>query len=489
MEATEKTRTTYHHLALLFWDSKGHQDDIFNQFSNPFLDMSAKMLRIDFYHLFRYFEYTKILLPIMLSVLKLWSESIGCKTSISVCREKDVDLNTDADAIGISVYTQTAPAAYRISEKLRKRGKIVILGGPHFNSQHILQEGANHCDVLVKSVCEQQWKEILYSIKEKKITPQQKKAEIILDSENQFRYPNNLYKSFNDLKWYQIPLVPTSLGCPYDCDFCSPHLKGKYILRDINSIFNDISHIKGRLVGICDSNFGLSKTHTIELVKAIAPLKKQLWVQTTIARLKDREFLDIIALGGVKWIGVGIETLSMEYDKHGGKEIKKTLDDIVYYAHEKGMYIQGNFICGLDCDGPDSFDMIYDFYTNSNLNCMFLDILVPYPTTRLYDTFLTEGRIIETNWEHYDYRHLVYKPKRMTIGQLIKGYVDLYKKVTSTKVLYDKAKRIYSIDTINIGSSAVVLFNLFTRIDARKKDKLYDKSINDISKTHNISTL
>jgi radical SAM superfamily enzyme YgiQ (UPF0313 family) len=444
------------------------------------------MLKIHIYHLFRYFEYTRILFPVMLSVLKLWSESIGCKISISVCREKDVDLNTNADVIGISVYTQTAPAAYRIGEKLRKRGKILILGGPHFNSDHTLQEGATHCDVLVKTICEEQWKEVLYSIKENKIAPQQKKAEIIIDSENQFRYPNNLHKSFNNLKWHQIPVVPTSLGCPYDCDFCTPYLKGKYRLRDITAIYNDISNARGRLIGICDANFGLNKRHTIELMKAIAPLKKQLWVQTTIGCLKDKEFLDIIALGGVRWIGVGIETLSIEYKKHGGKDIKINLDDIIDYAHKKGMYIQGNFICGLDCDEPESFDMIYDFYTNSNLNCIFLEILVPYPTTRLYDTFLKEGRILDSNWEHYDYRHLVYKPKKMTIDQLVNGYVGLYRQITSSKVLYCKAKGIYFLNGVSISSSAALLFNLATRVDARKKYKLYKKNITDISKDHNI---
>jgi len=431
------------------------------------------MLNIEIYHLYRYLEYTKILSPVMLSVLKSWSDSMGCNTSVSVCRENEVNTNSTANVVGISVYTQTAHAAYRLSKKLRQRGKIVILGGPHFNSETTLLEGLNNCDVLVQSICEAQWKELLYAIKDKKITPQQAEASIIVDSENLFRYPHKMHVGGTVYKWYQIPVVPTSLGCPYDCEFCTPFMKGNYFIRDIDDIYNDISNIKKNLIGIIDANFGLNKKHTIELMKAIAPLKKQLWIQTTMERLIDKEYLDIIALGGVKWIGVGIESLSTKFRKHGNNNINEILHKIVDYANKKGIYIQGNFICGLDCDGPESFENIYNIYKTSNLKCIFMDILVPYPTTRLYGLFLNEERIIDNNWEHYDYRHLVYMPKKMSTEQLIDGYIALYKRLTSLNILFRKTKIILAINGFSIRSWAALLFNLGTLIDARAKHRIY----------------
>ena len=52
--------------------------------------------------------------------LKIWAESLGWRVRIAVCKEDEVNLATDADLIGFSVYTQTAPAVYRVSDKLRR---------------------------------------------------------------------------------------------------------------------------------------------------------------------------------------------------------------------------------------------------------------------------------------------------------------------------------------------------------------------------------
>src|SRR4029079_16264670 len=47
---------------------------------------------------------------------------------------EDVDplLDTlEADLVGLTVITGTAPRAYALSERLRRRGIPVVLGGPH----------------------------------------------------------------------------------------------------------------------------------------------------------------------------------------------------------------------------------------------------------------------------------------------------------------------------------------------------------------------
>lgn len=427
-------------------------------------------MKIDIYHLYKHFEYSNFVYPIVLDVLKVWAESIGWQVRVLVCKEAEVDLSTDAEVVAISVYTQTAPAAYRISEKLRQKEKVIILGGPHFRGPNY-REALSHCDVVVNTICEDQWKNLLNDVAQGKILPNRRQPVYVNDDKNLFRYPDSFYETFKSQKWYQIPSVPTSIGCPYDCEFCSAYLQGKYILRDISTIYNEMSHIKGKLVFLCDATFGLKKDFTIKLMKSLAPLQKKILVETTLARLKDEEVLNAMAEGGIKWISVGIETLSLKLNKHGGANLEEGLKRVIENAHQRGMLIQGNFVCGLDCDDAGSFDRIYEFYRNSDLDLILIDLLTPYPNTEQYHRMQREERIMDTNWEHYDYRHVVFRPQRMTVEQLIDGFINLYRGITDIRFICPKARQIYANNGITADATTMITYNFFNKFDAIRKEK------------------
>ncbi len=43
----------------------------------------------------------------------------------------DVPLNLDVDLVGLTVITGTAKRAYELANHFRRRGVVVVLGGPH----------------------------------------------------------------------------------------------------------------------------------------------------------------------------------------------------------------------------------------------------------------------------------------------------------------------------------------------------------------------
>jgi radical SAM superfamily enzyme YgiQ (UPF0313 family) len=397
--------------------------------------------------------------------------STDWQVRIAVCKESQVDLTTDADVVGFSVYTQTAPAVYRLSDQLRRQGKIVIFGGPHFRGPNTYAEAAPHCDVVVCSICETLWQSLLTDIAREKITPGRHRPLYLVDINNEFRYPNEFYETFANQKWYQIPSIPTSIGCPYDCNFCSPYLPGKYILRDIQTISKEVARINRKMMFLCDASFGLNKQFTIDLMNALAPLEKKIMVETPLVRLKDPAFLEALALGGVKWIIVGIETLSLKLAKHGQADVEESLKRIVAHADKLGMVIQGSLICGMDCDRLESFDHIYRFYSESNIHSIMFDLLTPYPNTRLYDRLQREGRILDSNWEHYDYRHIVFQPLQMTIDQLVDGFIQLNERIYDGKSIIGQALRLYRNRGIKAESSALIAYDLYNRFDAKHKEK------------------
>lgn len=427
-------------------------------------------MKIEFYQLYRNFNYTNFLYPIVLDVLKLWSESAGWHTNVSIREESKVNLSTDADVVAITVYTQTANAAYRLSDKLRARGKIVVLGGPHFKgANHI--EAMSRCDVVVKSICEDQWLQLLEWIELGKIQPGGEKSLYIEDIEGRFAYPDNLYQSFKSHKWYQIPLVATSLGCPYDCDFCSPYLPGKYQLRDIDTVKRELSHARGPITLVSDASFGLNKRYTIELMQAVAPLGKSVGVETTLSRLQDTELLDALAMGGVKMVAIGIESLSLSLGKHGQGKLKDSLKRLLDEAHQRGILVQGNFVFGFDCDEPSCFEEVYRDFSEV-LDIINPVILVPYPHTRIYQQLHAEGRIIDYDWEHYDSNHVVFKPLNMSVDQLTNGLIELKQHITGYDFIRKKVRQIFSHVGFTKSSAFLVGHYLLHKLVANRQESV-----------------
>ncbi len=64
----------------------------------------------------------------------------------------DVDLNINADLIGMTVITGTAPRAYQLAAHFRRRGIAVVLGGPHVTLIHA--DASQHADSIVVGYAE-----------------------------------------------------------------------------------------------------------------------------------------------------------------------------------------------------------------------------------------------------------------------------------------------------------------------------------------------
>ncbi len=250
-------------------------------------------MKVEIHHIYKHFDYVEFIYPIMLEVLRTWTDESGYEVQTCVGKESGLDLETDADVIAFSVYTRTAPAVYRVAKELRRRGKLVIFGGPHFNGP-THREALELCDVLAITVNETLWKETLKRIESGEIRPGRDEAVILEDRHHDFRYPADLTGSFSSQRWFQMPSVPTSLGCPYACDFCSPYQARRYEPRDVETIYYEVKAVKGRRLFFADATFGLNKRHTLELMERIAPLKKRILIETTLHRLEDPEVVEAL---------------------------------------------------------------------------------------------------------------------------------------------------------------------------------------------------
>jgi len=178
------------------------------------------------------------------------------------------------------------------------------------------------------------------------------------------------------------------------------------------------------------------------------PLKKRWISQCSIEIADDDELLSLSAKAGCIGLFIGIESVNTnnleEVDK--AFNIPSTYVQKIKKINKAGIGVQAGMIVGLDCDDTGVFKRNLDFLQKSGIGALQLAILTPQPGTPLRDQFEKQGRIIDSNWDHYDYRHTVIKPKLMTAQELQDGadwlYVQYYR---IDRILFRTLKAVFRI--------------------------------------------
>jgi radical SAM superfamily enzyme YgiQ (UPF0313 family) len=113
---------------------------------------------------------------------------------------------------------------------------------------------------------------------------------------------------------------------------------------------------------------------------------------------------------------------------------------------DHGILVHGSFILGYDFDTPESFDELIGFIEEANLLMPLINILTPFPGTKLYRRLEEEGRILHRNWNDYDGQTVVFRPAGMTPEELFDGFRKVAREVYSFETIYRKLDRFWQID-------------------------------------------
>jgi radical SAM superfamily enzyme YgiQ (UPF0313 family) len=102
------------------------------------------------------------------------------------------------------------------------------------------------------------------------------------------------------------------------------------------------------------------------------------------------------------------------------------------------MLVQGSFIVGYDFDTEASFDELIEFIEEAHLLMPVINVLTPYPGTKLFKRLEEENRIIHTDWSKFDSKHVVFRPALLTPEQLQEGYNRVIKHLYSFDSIYKR---------------------------------------------------
>lgn len=386
------------------------------------------------YHVFSRYHLPRLGTVLLGTIL----ENEGHYVSVYVEDIEEIDFVDvfDADIIGISTITSTAPRAYEIADQLKKHGKTVVMGGPHVT--FLADEALEHCHYVIRGEGEESVVALINAIEAGKG----------LDSVPglSFKVGNTVFHNpdsglVKDLNKFPIPdfsmikgmikgkvwPVLTSRGCPYDCTFCSvTKIFGRgYRYRSKENVLRELRAIPpGGLIFFYDDNFTANPGRTKELLRMMIKegIKKKWTAQVRVDVARDPELLDLMQESNCFYVYIGFESVNPDTLQQFNKQ--QTLEEMklsIHELHRRNIRIHGMFVVGSDQDTPDTLKATATFAKKNKIDTVQFMILTPLPGSRNYDDLKASDRILTDDWSLYDAHHVVYEPKGMTPFELQVG--------------------------------------------------------------------
>ena len=357
----------------------------------------------------------------------------------------DIDFNEKVDLVGITSYTMTAPRAYEIADEFRKRGVKVILGGYHPTA--LPEEAKQHADSVILGLAENSWPRAVEDMEKGKLKPfYERDLDFDVEKIPPLRRDLIRHNPF-------LGAIQTTKGCPHKCEFCAiSSFCGSIVKqRPIKNVIEEIKNMPNKMFVIHDPHLTLNKKYAVELFKEMIRQKiKKKWVAngtTNVLANADEKFLKLARKAGcVEWF-VGFESVNQEALNHINKKHNKveTFRTLIKNLHKFNMTVQGGIIFGFDEDTPDVFDATIETINSWDLDVLEVNILTPYPGTRLFDRLEKEGRILTKNWSLYNQVDVVFQPKNLTPKELREGARKVAKEFYSMGNIISRNMRIISV--------------------------------------------
>lgn len=346
----------------------------------------------------------------------------------------DVPDDLEADLIGITVITGTAPRAYELADHFRARGITVVLGGPHVTL--IPDDAQPHADAVVVGYAEDTWPQLLRDFAAGDLKPRYLQAPDLDIGGRPFPKRELLPAD----RYVTSEVFEATRACVHGCDFCVvPTAWGrKPYQKPVAEVIADIRQRNARKLIFIDLNLISHRGYAKELFSALIPLRVQWYGLATVLLADDAELLELARKSGCKGLLMGLESISNTNLKASGKGFNSPdrFARVVQRLHDHGIALQGCFVFGLDEDEPDVFLKTAEFAVQAKVDLPRFAVVTPFPNTPLYLRLQAEGRILTRDWELYDGQHVVFQPKRMSVRELQEGIEAAWKHAYSVPSIF-----------------------------------------------------
>jgi radical SAM superfamily enzyme YgiQ (UPF0313 family) len=337
-----------------------------------------------------------------------------------------LDLDDRPDLVVIQVYITSARRAYELADHYRRRGAHVCLGGLHVTS--LPGEARAHADTIFIGPGEDTWPRFLGDLRSGSPGAEYRSTVRTLEGLPPIR---------RDLIKRHLYFVPNSIvvsrGCPHVCDFCYKEAffeggKGFYT-QTVDAALGEIARLPGRHLYFLDDHLFGNAPFAAALFDGMRGMGRLWQAAGTVESVLRPGLLEKAVDCGLRSLFVGFETLNREALREQRKfqNLRRDYAAAVRRLHDLGVMVNGSFVFGMDGEDPDVFERTVDWAIEQGIETATFHILTPYPGTALYRRMQSAGRMLHSDWDLYDTRHVVYRPVGIDPDQVEAGYWRAYR--------------------------------------------------------------
>src|SRR5262245_56227990 len=330
-----------------------------------------------------------------------------------------LDLEFDADLVGITAITGTALRAYDVADELRRKGHTVVIGGVH--ATLLPDEAARHGDAIVLGYAEKSWPRLIRDFQAGRLERRYTQAT--------GRVLEGVPVARRDLlarrRYATVNSIEATRGCPHKCDFCvvPTAWTNIYAHRPVNEVIAELETFERRHAVFIDLSPVEDVNYAKALYRAMIPLGFR-WIGLSTTRIaEDDELLRLAEQSGCKGLLIGFESISQATLNATHKQFHAAAryGEIVRKLHDHGIGIQGCFVFGFDTDDESVFERTVEFVDKTKIDLPRYAVMTPFPGTGLYRRLEHEGRLLHRHWPLYDVEHVVFEPRNMSPERLQEG--------------------------------------------------------------------
>jgi radical SAM superfamily enzyme YgiQ (UPF0313 family) len=356
----------------------------------------------------------------------------------------------EVDLVGITVLSKTALRAYKIADAYRKKGIPVVLGGIHPTA--LPEEAKEHADSVVLGEAEEIWRHLIEDVRMENLKPFYRQEGYTELSKIPIPRRDILPKR----GYLPLDVVQVTRGCPFRCEFCTvQNFFGEaYRFRPVSDVVDEIRRLPHRWMMFNDDNIIGNPSYSLELLKALVPLKKKWFGQASLSGLKKVENIEWLAKSGCTSLFIGFESLSKKNLMTSQKFQNDPSEyrEIIESLHRHGIAICGSFVFGFDEDDPSVFEETVSFAIQTKLFSAIFMILTPYPGTTFYHRVKNERRLVQDQWwllEKPEDSAPYFLPMKMSTEALREGWKRAWKEFNAFPSIWKRFHWDYSPTLIN----------------------------------------
>ena len=336
------------------------------------------------------------------------------------------------DLVAISSFSAQINEAYELGDSYRARGVPVVLGGLHVSS--LPHEAQPHCDAAVVGEGELSWPRVLADAERGSLQTVYDTAGVEFDLAEA---PLPAYELL-DIDKYNRLTVQTSRGCPHVCEFCASSIliTKRYKQKPIAKVLAEIDRIRALwdrpFIEFADDNTFIDHAYWKELLPQLRQRRLRWFTETDVSVATDEALLHAMRAAGCAQVLIGLE--SPTADPLDGVEVRRNWKlkqwpkyrDAVRTIQAHGISVNGCFVLGLDGQGPDVFDQVFEFVRDTELHEVQITLQTPFPGTPLYERLRAAGRLLdERAWRKCTLFDVTFQPAHMSVDQLRQGFREL----------------------------------------------------------------